>query len=178
MSECAPSTTIPYPHRSTRITEVAYKVFETSIETQSRGLLQIPLDPDDNSVTPPLYILDHAQILKEVMSVYQSSAMDEDFVASEKSNVSLPFSKILDVVLQPVIDSVFTKSEEKAKLRPRWDAKVYIINCLTYIQVCSIKPGCLPQADLLLRVFSSHSPRSQRRSRIILRRFWNRKPQI
>ena len=78
---------------------MAYKLFYESIETQGNALSRITLvcsysslvllyfligskqDQDDRSVKPPLAILDHAQILREVMSVYQSSFLgneDED----------------------------------------------------------------------------------------------------
>ncbi|KAJ2923760.1 hypothetical protein H1R20_g13342, partial [Candolleomyces eurysporus] len=129
------------------ITQVSYQVFETSIETQSRALLQISLDPDDPSLTPPLFILDHAQILREVMNVYQSSVLEDDEVAaqdnggdsagdksSDHDGVTPPFQKILDLAVDPIIESAVMKSEEKKKLRPRWDARVYVVNCLTYVQ--------------------------------------------
>ncbi|KAF8970876.1 oligomeric complex COG6-domain-containing protein [Flammula alnicola] len=63
------------------ITDVTYKVFYDSIDTQSQALSRIHLDENDPSLTPPLAILDHAQILREVMLrvAYQSSLLrDED----------------------------------------------------------------------------------------------------
>ncbi|KAJ2912469.1 hypothetical protein MD484_g7951, partial [Candolleomyces efflorescens] len=139
------------------ITQVSYQVFQTSIETQSRALLQIPLDPDDPSLTPPLFILDHAQVLREVMNVYQSSVLedehevavgagDQDQLEGDNQNenekregqgvgVAPPFSKILDLAVDPILESAVMRSEEKRKLRPRWDARVYVLNCLTYVQV-------------------------------------------
>ncbi|KAF5323969.1 hypothetical protein D9611_008423 [Ephemerocybe angulata] len=130
------------------LTEAAYKVFEASIEAQSRALSRIGLDLDDPALTPPLYILDHAQVLKEVMSVYQSSVLDEEqerlmslpsdadrAKAGEKKKPGLgsDFGKVLDVAIDPVVESVIKGGEEKGKLRPRWDASVWIVNCLTYI---------------------------------------------
>ena len=77
---------------------MAYKSFYESIEEQSRALARIPLvcsfffsfgflfpsylsrfkqDHDDRSVKPPLAVLDHAQILREVMSVYKSSMLGD-----------------------------------------------------------------------------------------------------
>ena len=78
---------------------MAYKLFYESVETQGNALSRITLvcsysslvllyfliaskqDQVDRSVKPPLAIFDHAQILREVMSVYQSSFLgneDED----------------------------------------------------------------------------------------------------
>lgn len=150
-------------HPIYRITEASYTVFSTSIEAQSRALTQVPLDLDDTSLTPPLFILDHAQVLKEVMSVYQSSVMDdleerahrrrqrseklgatvekegkdqdEDGDDGLNVSVNLPFEKVLDLAIDPVVESVVLRGEEKARVRPRWDGKVYVINCLTYILV-------------------------------------------
>ena len=79
-----------------RITDMAYKLF---YEIKTQVLSRMPLvcsysslvllyfliaskqDHDDRSVKPPLALLDHAQILREVMQVYQSSFLgneDED----------------------------------------------------------------------------------------------------
>ncbi|EFI26934.1 hypothetical protein CC1G_15335 [Coprinopsis cinerea okayama7 len=118
------------------ITDVSYKVFQTSIETHSQALARLPLDPDDPSLTPPHFILDHAQILKEVMNVYQSSIVDGEGEAEteESSAVAPSFENVLDVFIDPVVLSCISKSEEKIMLRPKWDGKVYTINCLTYFQ--------------------------------------------
>ena len=37
--------------------------------------------------------------------------------------------------------------EEKKKLRPRWDARVYAVNCLTYVQVGAFPFGVLFQYE-------------------------------
>ena len=92
-------------------------------------------------MTPPHPILDHALILREVMNVYQSSLLEDDQVQStvdEKGpspSTSISFEKILDIVIDPVVLSCISKSEEKMKLRPKWDGKIYTINCLTYLLV-------------------------------------------
>ena len=59
--------------------EIAYQVFYDTVDNLGRALLRNTLDFGDPSLTPPLVILDHAQILREIMAVYQSSlAGDED----------------------------------------------------------------------------------------------------
>ncbi|RXW16783.1 hypothetical protein EST38_g9072 [Candolleomyces aberdarensis] len=94
-------------------------------------------DPDDPSITPPLFILDHAQVLREVMNVYRSSVLVDDEIAAQKNGDDSagdkssdhdggtpPFHKILDLAVDPIIESAIMKSEEKKKLSPRWDARV------------------------------------------------------
>ncbi|EGN95884.1 hypothetical protein SERLA73DRAFT_162575 [Serpula lacrymans var. lacrymans S7.3] len=75
------------------LTEMGYKVFFDGIEAQGRALLRIPLDLDDPDVSPPLPILEHAQRLREIMNVYDSSLLgdgdpvldDEDVSETERS---------------------------------------------------------------------------------------------
>jgi conserved oligomeric Golgi complex subunit 6 len=139
------------------ITEVSYHVFQTSIEAHSKGLAEIPLvshtplfyaididlsqDLDDTSLTPPHFILDHAQVLREVMNVYQSSLLEDSQYQTAEDDTSAPgsttisFEKILDIVIDPVVLACISKSEEKMRLRPKWDGKIYTINCLTYLLV-------------------------------------------
>ncbi|KAJ7655211.1 oligomeric Golgi complex subunit 6 [Mycena polygramma] len=112
------------------ITEVAYKVFYDAIETQGRALLRATLDLDDPSLSPPLVILDHAQILREVMNVYESSLLGNEDEAEQTAG----FQRILDVTVDPAVEFCVSNSEEKKRLRPRWDRDVYVLNCLSYLQ--------------------------------------------
>ncbi|KAF9460640.1 oligomeric Golgi complex subunit 6 [Collybia nuda] len=112
------------------ITDVAYSVFYESIEAQGRALLRIPLDVNDPSLTPPLAILDHAQILREIMTVYQSSLLGEE----DEDERATGFQKILDIMIDPAIEMCTSTSTEKQRLRPRWDQPVYVLNCLSYLQ--------------------------------------------
>jgi len=61
-----------------QITDMAYTVFYSAVEAQGRAFLRISLDLDDPSVTPPIAILEHAQILREIATVYQSSLLGEE----------------------------------------------------------------------------------------------------
>ncbi|KAJ7071469.1 oligomeric Golgi complex subunit 6 [Mycena amicta] len=112
------------------VTDVSYKVFYDAIEAQGRALLRTTLDLDDTSLSPPLSILDHAQILREVMNVYESSLLgDEDEVEQATG-----FRRILDVTVDPAVEMCTSGSEEKKRLRQRWDRDVYVLNCLSYLQ--------------------------------------------
>ncbi|KAJ6519432.1 oligomeric Golgi complex subunit 6 [Mycena sanguinolenta] len=112
------------------ITEVAYKAFYDAIETQGRALLRATLDLDDPSLAPPLVILDHAQILREVMNVYESSLLGDEGEEEQTAG----FQRILDVTVDPAVEFCTSNSEEKKRLRPRWDRQVYVLNCLSYLQ--------------------------------------------
>ncbi|KAF7367249.1 Conserved oligomeric Golgi complex subunit 6 [Mycena sanguinolenta] len=112
------------------ITEVAYKAFYDAIETQGRALLRATLDLDDPSLAPPLAILDHAQILREVMNVYESSLLGDEGEEEQTAG----FRRILDVTVDPAVEFFTSNSEEKKRLRPRWDREVYVLNCLSYLQ--------------------------------------------
>ncbi|KAF7799585.1 hypothetical protein EIP86_010822 [Pleurotus ostreatoroseus] len=66
------------------MTDFAYQVFTDAIEAQGRSLLRLSLDAADTSLTPPFAILDHAQILREILLVYESSL--GDVVSSSSSS--------------------------------------------------------------------------------------------
>lgn len=128
---------------------MAYKLFYESIEAQSRALSRIPLvcnsssseylyllivseqDHDDRSVKPPLAVLDHAQILREVMSVYQSSMLGDE----DEDERDTGFRQVLDIMVTPVATMCISNSAQKKTVRPEWDDKVFVLNCLCYLQV-------------------------------------------
>ncbi|EIW84653.1 oligomeric complex COG6 [Coniophora puteana RWD-64-598 SS2] len=56
-------------------TELSYKVFFDTIDAQGRALSRIQPDPHDNDLSPPLWVLEHAQLLREIMQVYDSSLL-------------------------------------------------------------------------------------------------------
>ncbi|TFK31706.1 oligomeric complex COG6-domain-containing protein [Crucibulum laeve] len=112
------------------ITDIAYKVFHESIEAQGRALLRIPLDLDDPSLTPPLSILEHTQVLRELMAVYQSSLLGDE--AEEERDAG--FQVVLDIMVDPAVEMCSVMSEEKKKVRPRWDRTIFVLNCLSYLE--------------------------------------------
>ncbi|KAF8447250.1 oligomeric Golgi complex subunit 6 [Boletus edulis BED1] len=114
------------------MTDVSYKVFFDSIEAQGRALHRIPLDLNDPSVSPPHSIIDHAQLLREIMQVYDSSLLSEG--SSDPSEASVGFRSILDVMVDPAVTMCAAAAEEKARLRPRWDRAVFVLNCLGYLE--------------------------------------------
>ncbi|KAK7473122.1 Golgi transport complex subunit 6 [Stygiomarasmius scandens] len=111
------------------LTEMAYKSFFDSIETQCKTLQRVELEPDDSSLTPPIPILDHAQILREIMTVYQSSIFED----ANASDQIAGFKEILEVMVNPAVEMCISAAERKKSIRPKWDMEVFILNCLTYL---------------------------------------------
>ncbi|KAG7088505.1 hypothetical protein E1B28_012492 [Marasmius oreades] len=113
----------------TETTDLAYQTFFDSIEAQCRALLRIGLDNEDPSVTPPIPILDHTQILREVMSVYQSSLLGDEDTEEQVAG----FKKALDIMVDPAIEMCINAAEQKKVIKPRWDIQVFVLNCLSYL---------------------------------------------
>jgi hypothetical protein len=82
-------------------------------------------------VTPPLAIQDHGQVLREIMVVYESSLFEDETVEQQASGAK----QIIDSMVDPAIEMCLTASEEKRKMRQKWDHRVFVLNCLTYIKV-------------------------------------------
>jgi hypothetical protein len=82
-------------------------------------------------VNPPLPVLDHVQILREIMVVYESSLLGDE----KPSERDAGFKRILDVMVDPAFEMCSAASEEKQRLRAQWDKHVFVLNCLTYLQV-------------------------------------------
>lgn len=105
----------------------------------------------DTSLTPPFIILDHAQILREILVVYESSLGDSSSLRATLSPKSVSSSSvtsaehqelaaegcsaILDRMVDPAVEMCVLAADEKHRLRPSWDKEVFIINVLSYLQV-------------------------------------------
>ncbi|KAK0502969.1 oligomeric complex COG6 [Armillaria luteobubalina] len=113
------------------ITEVAYKVFFDAVEALGRSLLRVPLDNSDLSLTPPISIIEHAQVLREIMNVYQSSLIGNE----DEEKLISGFEHVLDIMVDPAIEMCTNAAEAKARAVPRWDMSVFVLNCLSYLLV-------------------------------------------
>ncbi|KAG6818892.1 hypothetical protein H0H93_000542 [Arthromyces matolae] len=112
------------------ITDVAYSAFYESISAQGRALALTQPDVSDLSLTPSHVVLDHVQILREIMGVYQSS-----FLEGEDENEQVAgFEKILDIMVDPAIELVTAPHRESSRLGAKWDQPVYVLNSLSYIE--------------------------------------------
>ncbi|KAI0345229.1 oligomeric complex COG6 [Trametopsis cervina] len=130
-------------------TDFAYSVFYEAIGTQGRLMSTMALDAHDPSVTPPLVILDHAQVLREILLVYESSLGDDLLstdanqtpgkrdaaqVAQAMEDAADGCRIILDKMVDPAVEMCVVASESKHRLSPTWDREVFVINVLTYLQ--------------------------------------------
>ncbi|KIP08762.1 hypothetical protein PHLGIDRAFT_68807 [Phlebiopsis gigantea 11061_1 CR5-6] len=111
------------------MTDYAHYVFFEAVEAQGRSLLRVQLELDDSSLTPPFVILDHVQILREILLVYDSSLGDELHDAAAEG-----CRAILDRMVDPAIEMCVVASEDKHKARPTWDREIFVINTMTYLQ--------------------------------------------
>ncbi|SJL04371.1 related to Conserved oligomeric Golgi complex subunit 6 [Armillaria ostoyae] len=111
------------------ITEVAYKVFFDAVEALGRSLLRVPLNNSDLSLTPPISIIEHAQVLREIMNVYQSSLIGNE----DEEKLISGFEHVLDIMVDPAIEMCTNAAEAKARAVSRWDMSVFVLNCLSYL---------------------------------------------
>ncbi|OCH93870.1 oligomeric complex COG6 [Obba rivulosa] len=111
------------------LTDASYKAFFDAIDALGRALLRAPLDLDDHSVSPPLAILDHAQVLREIMAVYESSLLGDESAEEQTAG----FRAILDRLVDPALEMVPAAAEAKQRQRPRWDGTVFVLNTLEYL---------------------------------------------
>ena len=164
---------------------MSYQIFFAAIDTQGRTLMCMPLvshsrkpvysmtirkyiaelvvslqDLDDRGVSPPLLILDHTQVLREIMVVYQSSLPEDEDAETQAAG----FRDIIDKMVDPAVEMCMISSEGKAHLRPGWDRSVFILNTLAYLQVgVSCHQGC--ESEVLTRkTYFARTPLSRSRS--------------
>ena len=80
------------------------------------------------------------QVLREIMAVYESSLVGDEKPDERDAGVK----RILDVMVNPAVEMCSAASEEKQRLRPRWDKHVFVLNCLTHLQASPKKNSPLP----------------------------------
>jgi hypothetical protein len=65
------------------------------------------------------------------MTVYQSSFLDGE----NEEEHAIGFQRILNSMVDPVIEMCSTVGTERKAAKQRWDQEVFVLNCLTYLQV-------------------------------------------
>ena len=85
-----------------------------------------------------MVVLDHVQVLKEIMSVYQSSLAGEDSEEDQKEG----FRRVLDIMIDPAVEMCVSAADRKDKQIARWDKPIFVLNCLTYLQVGGFRDRC------------------------------------
>ncbi|KAL5511670.1 COG6 [Sanghuangporus vaninii] len=110
------------------ITDEAYKVFMDTVEAQARSLARTIL-PDDQDAQPPISLLDHTQVLRELMNVYKSSLMGDE----SPNDLREGFRPILDVMVDAAINMCLSVSDARATQKGDWDGDAFVMNCLTHL---------------------------------------------
>ena len=65
------------------------------------------------------------------MSVYQSSLLDDQ----NNEEQATGFQRILDLMVDPAVEMCTTVGDERKVSRQKWDREVFVLNCLTFLQV-------------------------------------------
>ncbi|KAI5122053.1 hypothetical protein M0805_006037 [Coniferiporia weirii] len=110
------------------ITNEAYQIFFDAVEAQARGLARTLL-PDDQNVQPPVALLDHTQVLREIMDVYKSSLMGDE----SEDDLRKGFQSILDLMVDAAVNMCLSVSDARQAQKPGWDNDVFVLNCLTHL---------------------------------------------
>ena len=79
------------------------------------------------------------------MSVYQSSFLGNE----DEDEMDTGFRQVLDIMITPVATMCISNGAQKKAVRPEWDDKVFVLNCLCYLQVWFL---FLFQPDLILQL--------------------------
>ncbi|KAF8526040.1 oligomeric complex COG6 [Hysterangium stoloniferum] len=111
------------------ITDLAYKIFFDAIEAQGRSLLRF-LHPPDADLSAPLSLRDSSQVLREIMSVYDSSVLGDEDPEEQRRG----FKRILDAAVDPALEMCRRMADMNAKDSTGWEKSIFLINCLDYLQ--------------------------------------------
>ena len=69
------------------------------------------------------------------MSVYQSSLLGDE----DEDDIMAGFDQVLDIMVNPVVSVCFSSAEVKQQHRPKWDGAIFVLNCLCYLTVSSLR---------------------------------------
>ncbi|KAF8518194.1 oligomeric complex COG6 [Gautieria morchelliformis] len=111
------------------ITDLGYKVFFDAIEAQGRSLLRF-LHPPEADLAAPLALRDSCQVLREIMSVYESSVLGNEDPEEQRRG----FKQILDAAIDPALEMCRRMADMNSKDTTGWERSVFLINCLDYLQ--------------------------------------------
>lgn len=81
---------------------------------------------------PPIALLDHTQVLRELMNVYKSSLMGDE----SEEELQKGFERVLDLMVDAAVNMCLTVSDARQSQKTFWDGDVFVLNCLTHIMVC------------------------------------------
>ena len=87
--------------------------------------------PDGQDTQPPVSLLDHTQVLRELMNVYKSSLMGDESPDELRDG----FKTILDVMVDAAVNMCLSVSDARSTQKSDWDGDVFVLNCLTHLLV-------------------------------------------
>ncbi|KAF9507141.1 hypothetical protein BS47DRAFT_1351988 [Hydnum rufescens UP504] len=117
------------------MTDVANQVFFDTVEAQGRSLLRF-LHPPDPDLSPPLALRDVSQVLREIMTVYDSSLLEGEVLDDNKEKDAIGgkgFSRVLDAAVGPALEMCRRMGDMK-KETSTWDKGIFLVNCIVHFQ--------------------------------------------
>ncbi|CDZ97324.1 casein kinase i [Phaffia rhodozyma] len=127
------------------IFKVSYKSFFDTLDARGRSLLRF-LHAPDADLSPPPALRNATQVLREIMSVYESNLLD---VLPEQSSLSkengvdedeTDFERILDAAVDPPLEMCKRMADRRTPAPGQtdrdveWDKAVFLINCVGYLE--------------------------------------------
>ena len=88
------------------------------------------LHPPDATLSPPLALRDSTQILREIISVYDRSLVDESDRVNDED-----FAKMLEKAVDPAVEMCEKMADMRKGSGGDWERDIFLINCLGYLQV-------------------------------------------
>ena len=89
------------------------------------------IQPPDADLAAPLALRDSCQVLREIMSVYESSVLGDENPEEQRRG----FKQILDAAVDPALEMCRRMADMNNKDATGWNRSVFLINCLDYLQV-------------------------------------------
>jgi hypothetical protein len=90
------------------------------------------------------------QLLREIMHVYSSSLLGDESEEDERAG----FSSVLDTMVNAAIEMLANLSDVKQRQKPAWDARVFMLNCLTSMIVSWLTRGGETMSDIAIIALS------------------------
>ncbi|KAF8753532.1 Oligomeric complex COG6 [Rhizoctonia solani] len=118
------------------LTEIAYTVFFDTLAAHGRSLLRF-LHPAEDDLAAPISLRDAAQVLKEIMAVYDSSLLRDEHQGGISLNGEMQnFDTTLAAMVDPMLEMCrrMAALREKGEKGEKWETAIFMINCLTYLQ--------------------------------------------
>ena len=115
-------------------------MFVVSI-AQYFGLKCISHQPPDDDLSPPFALRDASQVLREIMTVYDSSMLELEASSRASDAESIAEREEFNCVIDAAVGPALEMCRRMAELRKDgtvWEKEIFLVNCTSYLQVCSV----------------------------------------